>query len=54
MVATCVWNEGREGELEVGKQDYVQPVSRYMVELENDKGKVIRSMKARFKLSKKR
>lgn len=54
MVVTCVWNDGREGELEVGKQYYVQTVSRYMVELENDKGKVIRSMKARFKVSKKK
>lgn len=50
MTRICLWDEGREKELIIGKEYEVEEVSKYMFEVKIDSNKSIKSVKSRFKL----
>lgn len=50
MTGICLWDEGREKELIIGKEYEVEEVSKYMFEVKIDSNKSIKSVKSRFKL----
>lgn len=52
MVAKCIWNDGRDTELTVGKEYELSIASELMVDVQSDKGKRIRTLKNRFELKK--
>lgn len=52
MVAKCIWNEGRDTELTVGKEYQLTIASELMVDVQSDKGKSIRTLRNRFEFKK--
>lgn len=50
MIAICLWNDGRDNDLTVGKEYKVTAASELMVDVQSDKGRIIRTLRNRFKL----